>query len=47
MFVWLAGLCVLILNTVVDSGTPSVSHVDVLGLGMAVSGAILARGSNA
>lgn len=45
--VWFIGLCVLIINTVGDSGTPTVSHVDVLGLGMSVSGAILARGSKA
>lgn len=46
-FVWFIGLCVLIINTVGDSGTPTVSHVDVLGLGMSVSGAILARGLRA
>lgn len=34
-------------NAVGDSSTPTVSHVDVLGLGMSVSGAILARGSEA
>ncbi|WP_168218418.1 hypothetical protein [Nocardioides eburneiflavus] len=41
------GLLVLVVNTVGDSGTPTVSHVDVLGLAMSVSGAILARGSRA
>jgi len=46
-FVWFIGLFVLIVNTVGDSGTPTVSHVDVLGLAMTVSGAILARGSKA
>jgi hypothetical protein len=46
-FVWFAGLVVLIINTVGDSGTPSVTHVDVLGLSMSVSGAILARGAKA
>jgi hypothetical protein len=44
-FVWFIGLVVLIVNTIGDSGTPTVSHVDVLGLAMSVSGAILARGS--
>jgi hypothetical protein len=38
---------VLIINTVGDSGTPAITHVDVLGLGMSVSGAILARGLKA
>jgi hypothetical protein len=47
VFVWFVGLAVLIINTVGDSGTPTVSHVDVLGLGMIVSGAVLARGSKA
>ena len=46
-FVWFIGLCVLIINTVGDSGTPAITHVDVLGLGMSVSGAILARGLKA
>lgn len=46
-FVWFMGLCVLIINTVGDSGPPTVSHVDVLGLGMSVPGAILARGLKA
>lgn len=41
------GLFVLIINTVGDSGTPTVSHVDLLGLAMSVSGAILVRGSKA
>jgi hypothetical protein len=46
-FVCLIGLFVLVVNTVGDTGTPTVSHVDVLGLAMSVSGAILARGSRA
>ena len=46
-FVWFVGIFVLIVNTVGDSGTPTISHVDVLGLGMSVSGAILARDSKA
>jgi hypothetical protein len=46
-FVWFIGLIVLIINTIGDSGTPTVSHVDVLGLAMTVSGAVLARGAKA
>ena len=45
VFVWFVGLVVLVVNTGGDSGTPTVSHVDVLGLAMSVSGAVLARGS--
>ncbi|MGN6574722.1 MAG: hypothetical protein ACTHKG_03465 [Nocardioides sp.] len=44
-FVFLLGTLILIINAVGDSGTPTVTHVDVLGLAMSVSGAILARGS--
>ena len=46
-FVWFIGIAVLIINTVGDSGTPTVTHVDVLGLALSVSGAILARGAKA
>ncbi len=41
-FVWLLGVGVLIVNAVGDSGTPELTHFDTLGLGLAVSGAILA-----
>lgn len=44
-FIWFIGLVVLIVNTVGDSGIPTVSHADMLGLAMSGSGAILARGS--
>lgn len=40
-FVWFIGIVVLIVNTVGDSSTLTVYHVDVLGLAMSVSGAIL------
>ena len=44
---WFLGIAVLIVNTIGDSGTPTVSHVDFLGLALSVSGAILARGAKA
>lgn len=43
-FICLIGLLVLVINVFGDSGTPTLSHVDTLGLGMAISGAILALG---
>ncbi len=39
---WALGLLVLVVNAVGDSGTPELTHVDTLGLAMAVSGAIVA-----
>lgn len=39
------GLVVLVINAIGDSGTPAPSHVDTLGLAMAISGSILALGS--
>ena len=46
-FVWFIGIAVLVVNTIGDSGTPTITHVDVLGLALSVSGAILARGAKA
>jgi xanthine/uracil/vitamin C permease (AzgA family) len=44
-FIWFIGLSTLAINVFGDSGTPTITHVDTLGLGMCVSGAILALGS--
>lgn len=37
------GMLMLICITIGDAATPSVEHLDVLALAMAVSGAVLAR----
>ncbi len=39
------GLAVLVLSAIADSATPTLDHVDTLGLGMAISGAILTLGA--
>lgn len=42
---WLTGIVVLVFNAIGDSGTPTITHIDTLGLAMSVSGAILVLGS--
>jgi len=42
--IWFVGLVVLAINALGDSGTPTLTHIDTLGMAMSISGAILALG---